>query len=233
MAWAEEEFHRFLMDSPEAEAGRQYLLERRITIPTIEQFRLGFAPNRWDWLLERARNSGWLPTQLERAGLLRRKELDGGHYDWFRGRVMFSIRDARSRPIAFGGRVLPQLADERTAKYINSPETPLFSKSRELYGLDVAREHFKQAGGVIVMEGYTDCLMAQQTGLKNAVAVPGPPMGGCAWRSASSATRWPAPRGLLCPRAMPCSARRPDDESALRRCRRARRRLRPRGRRAR
>ena len=57
---------------------------------------------------------------------------------------MFSIRDARSRPIAFGGRVLPQLADERTAKYINSPETPLFSKSRELYGLDVARENFKR-----------------------------------------------------------------------------------------
>ena len=83
------------------------------------------------------------PPILERVGLLRRKELGGGYYDWFRGRVMFSIRDARSRPIAFGGRVLPQLADDRSAKYINSPETPLFSKSRELYGLDVARDNFK------------------------------------------------------------------------------------------
>ena len=177
MAWAEEQFHRCLLSAPEAEPARQYLLERRLTRPTIEQFRVGFAPNRWDWLLERARACDWSPALLERAGLLRRKELDGGHYDWFRGRVIFSIRDARSRPIAFGGRVLPQLADDRSAKYINSPETPLFSKSRELYGLDVAREHFKEEGGAIVMEGYTDCLMAHQTGMKNAVAVLGTALG--------------------------------------------------------
>jgi DNA primase len=90
---------------------------------------------------------------------------------------MFSIRDARSRPIAFGGRVLPQLADERTAKYINSPETPLFSKSRELYALDVARDHFKAEGGAIVMEGYTDVLMAHQHGIRNCVAVLGTALG--------------------------------------------------------
>jgi DNA primase len=114
---------------------------------------------------------------LERVGLLRRKELGGGFYDWFRGRVMFSIRDARSRPVAFGGRVLPQLADQRSAKYINSPETPLFSKSRELYGLDVARDNFRRAGGAVVMEGYTDCLMAHQHGLTNCVAVLGTALG--------------------------------------------------------
>ena len=119
----------------------------------------------------------WTPAILERVGLLRRKELGGGYYDWFRGRVMFSIRDARSRPIAFGGRVLPQLADDRTAKYINSPETPLFSKSRELYGLDMARDNFKKAGGAIVMEGYTDCLMAHQHGIDNCVAVLGTALG--------------------------------------------------------
>jgi len=114
---------------------------------------------------------------LERVGLLRRKELGGGFYDWFRGRVMFSIRDARGRPVAFGGRVLPQLAGERVGKYINSPETPLFSKSRELYGLDVARENFKKAGGAIVMEGYTDCLMAHQHEIDNCVAVLGTALG--------------------------------------------------------
>ena len=90
---------------------------------------------------------------------------------------MFSIRDARSRPIAFGGRVLPQLADDRSAKYINSPETPLFSKSRELYGLDMARENFKADGGAIVMEGYTDVLMAHQHGIDNCVAVLGTALG--------------------------------------------------------
>ncbi len=176
-AWAEEQFHRCLVSAPEAEPGRQYLAERGITAESIRQFHLGFAPDRWDWLLQQARGTPWTPSILERIGLLRRKELGGGHYDWFRGRVMFSIRDARSRPIAFGGRVLPQLANDRAAKYINSPETPLFSKSRELYGLDVARDNFKKAGGAIVMEGYTDCLMAHQHGIDNCVAVLGTALG--------------------------------------------------------
>ena len=176
-AWAESEFHRCLLESPEAEPGRIYLAERGLTSETIARFKLGFAPNRWDWILERARGTEWTPPLLERVGLLRRKELGGGFYDWFRGRVMFSIRDSRSRPVAFGGRVLPQLADERTAKYINSPETPLFSKSRELYALDVARENFKAAGGVIVTEGYTDALMAHQHGINNCVAVLGTALG--------------------------------------------------------
>jgi DNA primase len=177
MAWAEEQYHRCLLSAPEAEAGRQYLAERGITVESARRFHLGFVPDRWDWLLERARGTEWTPPILERAGLLRRKELGGVFYDWFRGRVMFSIRDARSRPIAFGGRVLPQLSDGNSAKYINSPETPLFSKSRELYGLDLARNHFKQDGGAIVMEGYTDCLMAHQHGLENCVAVLGTALG--------------------------------------------------------
>jgi DNA primase len=176
MAWAEDQFHRCLLGAPEAEPGRRYLAERGITQDTIRRFHLGFAPDRWDWILERARGTEWTPPVLERVGLLRRKELGGGFYDWFRGRVMFSIRDARSRAVAFGGRVLPQLADDRAAKYINSPETPLFSKSRELYGLDIARENFK-SGGAIVMEGYTDCLMAHQHGINNCVAVLGTALG--------------------------------------------------------
>jgi DNA primase len=176
-AWAEEQFHRCLIAAPEAEPGRQYLAERGITPQSARHFHLGFAPDRWDWILQQARGTPWTPAILERIGLLRRKELGGGFYDWFRGRVMFSIRDARSRPIAFGGRVLPQLADERTAKYINSPETPLFSKSRELYGLDIARDNFKKGGGAIVMEGYTDCLMAHQHGIDNCVAVLGTALG--------------------------------------------------------
>jgi DNA primase len=176
-AWAEEQFHRCLISAPEAEPGRTYLAERGITPESARRFHLGFAPDRWDWILQQARGTPFTPAILERIGLLRRKELGGGHYDWFRGRVMFSIRDARSRPIAFGGRVLPQLADDRTAKYINSPETPLFSKSRELYGLDMGRDNFKKAGGAIVMEGYTDCLMAHQHGIDNCVAVLGTALG--------------------------------------------------------
>ena len=177
MAWAEEQFCRCLQTAPEAESGRQYLAERGIAEETVRRFHIGFAPDRWDWLLQRARNTEWKPALLERAGLLRRRETGDGHYDWFRGRVMFSIRDARGRPVAFGGRVLPQLAGDGAAKYINSPETPLFSKSRELYGLDLARDHFKAAGGAIIMEGYTDVLMAHQHGIHNAVAVLGTALG--------------------------------------------------------
>ena len=176
-AWAEEQFQRCLMESPEAEVARQYLADRQISAESVRQFHLGFSPGRWDWLIERARGAEWTTAQLEKVGLVIRREIEGTYYDRFRGRVMFSIRDARSRPIAFGGRVLPQLADDRSAKYINSPETPLFSKSHELFGLDVAREGIGREGHVIVMEGYTDCIMAHQAGLTNVVAVLGTALG--------------------------------------------------------
>jgi DNA primase len=177
VAWAEEQFHRYLIDDPEAEVARRYLADRGLTAETIRKFHLGFSPNRWDWLLERARAKQLSAVLLERAGLAIPRDMEGGHYDRFRGRVLFSIRDARSRPIAFGGRVLPQFADDRTAKYINSPETPLFSKSRELYGLDAARDGIAREKQVVVLEGYTDCLMAHQNGLTNMVAVLGTALG--------------------------------------------------------
>lgn len=176
-AWAEERFHRCLVESPEAEAARSYLAERGISTESVRRFHLGYSPNRWDWLLEQARSTEWTSALLEHVGLVVRRDLEGTYYDRFRGRVMFSIRDARSRPIAFGGRVLPQLADDRLAKYVNSPETPLFSKSRELYGLDVARDGIASEHQVVVMEGYTDCLMAHQCGLTNVVAVLGTALG--------------------------------------------------------
>jgi DNA primase len=177
VAWAEEQFHRFLLEAPDAEVARRYLAERGLTAETIRKFHLGFSPNRWDWLLERARVKQYPAGLLERAGLAIPRDMEGGHYDRFRARVLFSIRDARSRPIAFGGRVLPQFADDRTAKYINSPETPLFSKSRELYGLDAARDGIAREKQVVVLEGYTDCLMAHQHGLTNMVAVLGTALG--------------------------------------------------------
>ncbi len=177
MAWAEEQFHRFLLEAPDAEVARRYLADRGLTSETIRKFHLGFSPDRWDWLLERARAKQFSPGMLERAGLAVARDMESGYYDRFRGRVIFSIRDARSRSIAFGGRVLPQFADDRTAKYINSPETPLFSKGRELYGLDAARDGIAWEGQVVVLEGYTDCLMAHQHGLLNMVAVLGTALG--------------------------------------------------------
>jgi len=177
IAWAEQQYHRFLVEAADAEVARRYLADRGFTPETVRTFRLGFSPDRWDWLLERAQAKQFSPGLLERAGLAIPRDMESGHYDRFRGRVLFSIRDARSRPIAFGGRVLPDFADDRTAKYINSPETPLFSKSRELYGLDAARDGIAREKQVVVLEGYTDCLMAHQQGLTNVVAVLGTALG--------------------------------------------------------
>jgi DNA primase len=176
MAWAEQQYHECLLRSPEAEPARRYLADRGINDDSVAKFRLGFAPSEWDWLLKRARAGGISEAVLERVDCAVRRD-GGGFYDRFRGRLMFSIRDVRSRPIAFGGRVLPELAREDDAKYINSRETPLFNKSSHLYALDLARDGIAAAKGVLVMEGYTDVVMAHQHGVAQAVAVLGTALG--------------------------------------------------------
>jgi DNA primase len=176
MAWAEEQFHQCLLRSAGAEPARKYLADRGINDASIAAFRLGFSPPEWDWLIKRAASANWTPAVLERVGLIGKRD-GGGYYDRFRGRLMFSIRDIRSRPIAFGGRVLPEFARDNDAKYVNSPETPLFNKSSELYALDAARDAITVEKGVLVMEGYTDVIMAHQHGVKHAVAVLGTALG--------------------------------------------------------
>jgi len=127
-------------------------------------------------MLKRGAAARWPAAVLERVGLVGKNDR-GGYYDRFRGRLMFSIRDVRSRPIAFGGRVLPEFARDNDAKYVNSPETPLFNKSSELYALDAAREGIAQEKCALVMEGYTDVIMAHQHGINHAVAVLGTALG--------------------------------------------------------
>jgi len=177
MAWAEKQYHECLLNDPEAEPARRYLHDRAITPESIEKFHLGFSPNRWDWLLRRAQTAGLSGRLLEAIGLLAASAEGGNPYDRFRGRVLFSIRDAQGRPIGFGGRVLPESGSTSPAKYINSPETPLFRKSENLYGLDVARDPLRKSGTALVMEGYTDCIIAHQHGFPNAVAVLGTALG--------------------------------------------------------
>ena len=181
-AWVENLYHRFLLDAPEAEPARRYLSQRGIKEESIERFRIGYAPAEWNFLekewrapdLRDARNSreGGLGV-LERLGLLVSPETGRRPYDRFRGRVIFPIHDASGRPIALGGRVLPESGNTSPAKYINSPETPLFRKSRELYGLDLARTGIRNEKSVLVMEGYTDVILAHQHGCGHAVAVLG------------------------------------------------------------
>jgi DNA primase len=177
MAWAEGQFHECLLRSPEGQVARDYLRERDVSDESIAKFHVGFSPNEWTWLIDKAANTPFSPAVLEATGLALKSPKSGRPYDRFRGRALFSIRDRQGRPIALGGRVLPQFADDRSPKYINSPETPLFSKSNQLYGLDVARDPIAKSRQVLVMEGYTDVVAAHQFGLQNSVAVLGTALG--------------------------------------------------------
>ena len=177
MAWAEGQYHDCLLNSPEAEPARRYLQQRQISSESIGKFRLGFAPERRNWLLSRAADSPYDAKILETIGLVARPSTGVGLYDRFRGRVLFPIRDTQSRPVGLGGRVLPESGSTSPAKYVNTPETPLFSKSNLLYGLDVARDTVRKGGTVLVMEGYTDAIVAHQYGFGNAVAVLGTALG--------------------------------------------------------
>ena len=152
---------------------------------SIERFQLGFAPLDRDWILKQAGGSGAPGTLgrrakvLETIGVLRRSSAGGSLYDLFRGRGLFAIHDAQGRPVGMGGRLLPGVETFLPGKYVNSPETPLFRKSHLLYGLDLAKEsiHKSKSKTALVMEGYTDVIIAHQFGFTNAVAVLGVALG--------------------------------------------------------
>lgn len=172
--WAEREYQLCLRESPQAEAARKYLEERGLNGETLSRFGLGFAPESWDWLTMRAAQAGHSAEELEKVGLLARRQEGNGCYDRFRDRVMFPIRDARGQTVGFGGRILPSSPlSAKWPKYINSSETPLFTKSEQLYGLDQARQAGVTAGYLAVVEGYTDVLMAHQMGVLQVVATLG------------------------------------------------------------
>jgi DNA primase len=114
---------------------------------------------------------------LEAIGLCAKSPNSGRYYDRFRGRVIFPIHDVQGRTIAFGGRILPEASSEKTAKYINSPETKLYTKSEQLYAMDVAREAVVQGRDIVVVEGYTDVIMSHQAGVDHVVAVCGTSLG--------------------------------------------------------
>ena len=142
----------------------EYIKRRRFQAKTIITFRLGFASSN-NSLLNFMRNKGIQEELLEKAGLILRKE-DGSYYDRFKQRLIFPIFDARSRVLGFGGRVL----DDSSPKYINSPETPIYSKGNHLYGLNFAKEEIKKQDFCIIVEGYIDLLIAYQNGINNVVA---------------------------------------------------------------
>ncbi len=185
MQWACDRYHHALLNLEEALPARKYLEDRGITRASIKQFQIGYAPLERDWWINQLKGDPKRIGILEVLGVLTRRQEEeedrsrrsNQPYDRFRGRVLFPIRDTQDRTVAFGGRVLPNAPFASRAKYINSPETPLFSKHRLLYGLDIARLTMSKTRRALVMEGYTDCIIAHQYGFSDAVAVLGTALG--------------------------------------------------------
>ncbi|MBN1805075.1 MAG: DNA primase [Sedimentisphaerales bacterium] len=163
-AWAANYFQQNLYDKKKGKYARDYLARRQISTESIKKWKLGLAVDSPDDLLNTARSKKAQIKLLEPAGLI-----TGQTQDKFVNRLMFTITDVTGRVIGFGGRTL----DDTGAKYINSPTTPLFDKSNSLYGLEQARHQIVSTGTAIVVEGYTDCIMAHQFGCTNVVATLG------------------------------------------------------------
>jgi DNA primase len=163
--WALEWWEQQLESSGEARIARDYLQGREITDETRKTFRMGYAPDSWDALSIYLRQKGASQDQIERSGLVVKKE-EGGSYDRFRGRLIFPVMDIQGKPIAFGGRTLRN----EDAKYINSPETAAYVKGRNLFGLNLTRDEIRRAGFVILVEGFLDLIVPYQFGVRNVVA---------------------------------------------------------------
>lgn len=163
-------YHHILLEAPEGASGRRYLKERGYGGETAREFRLGYAPERWEALAGHLAGKGFDPKWArDILGLTRAGKEGRGDYDLFRRRLIFPISDLRGQVVAFGGRVL----DDSLPKYINSPESPLYHKGRILYGLYQAKESMRQSGEGIVVEGYFDQLALHRAGFANAVATCG------------------------------------------------------------
>jgi DNA primase len=161
-------FHDQLLNQPGGTAGRELAEQRGLDRATIERFRLGFAPDRWDALLTMLWTRGFDAATLVEAGLAQERQT-GGHYDRFRNRLIFPIADREGKIVGFGARAL---GDDQP-KYLNSPQTSLFDKSSLLYALNLAKDAIKSENRAIIVEGYMDAIAAHQFGHPNVVAAMG------------------------------------------------------------
>lgn len=158
-------FQNMLM-SPVGKRVREYLAKRGIHSEIAGKFRLGFAPDAWDGLLNYLKKKGFTEELIEKSGLIIPKPDKSGYYDRFRNRLIFPIFNTRDKIIAFAGRVL----DDSLPKYMNSPETKIYNKSRTLYGLNFAKKYINEKDAAVIVEGYTDLIIPHQNGMMNIIA---------------------------------------------------------------
>jgi DNA primase len=160
-----------LANDAAGQIARDYLAKRAVSDEAVKVFRLGYAPDVWEDTVNWAKGKGHELPLVERAGLILRKEGSDHYYDRFRGRLMFPICDEQGRVIAFSGRILS--GDEKTAKYVNSPETPIFTKSKVFFGLDKSKRAVLDAGFALICEGQLDLIACYMAGVQNVVAPQG------------------------------------------------------------
>jgi DNA primase len=163
-------FQEVLLRRPEGANARRYARDRGLTRKTAEAFGIGAAPDAWSAFSDLALREEFSLEILRKSGLVVDRKQNKGYYDRFRNRLIFPIRAATGRVVAFGGR---RLADSNEPKYINSPETPIYRKGEHLFGLYAARQAIREARAAIVVEGYTDCLAMHRAGLCSCVAALG------------------------------------------------------------
>lgn len=174
METAEKWYHEYLLsDDPQAEQALIYTLEKRgFNEQTIRNWKIGYAPDGWHTMLDALREIGYSDDDIVDAGMATRND-KGNVYDRFRNRLMIPIRDERGRVIAFGARILDP---EDSPKYLNSPQTPLFDKSKTLFGLDRAKSAIRDTDTAVIVEGYMDVIQAHQAGYNNVIAQMGTAM---------------------------------------------------------
>ncbi|OGF47243.1 MAG: DNA primase, partial [Candidatus Firestonebacteria bacterium RIFOXYA2_FULL_40_8] len=153
----------------ESKTAQDYLSKRNLSPETLEKFAIGYVPDEWDGLLNYAKRNNITTELLEKAGLIIKREKKDGYYDRFRNRIIFPIVSSFGRYVAFGARVL----DSSLPKYINSPETHVYSKGKNLYGWNLAKSSIPEDLGVVIVEGYLDCITCHQYGITNTVATLG------------------------------------------------------------
>lgn len=170
-AWAQKWLSDQLQTEPGKAIGLSYFKSRGFTESILDKFKVGYCPEGWDVFTKAALAAGYDEDRLVQTGLCKRKNDGGDLYDFFHGRIMFPIRDVTGRVIGFGGRTLK--TEKKIAKYFNSPESPLYDKSRSLYGVHLAKPHISKEDMCLIVEGYTDVMAMHQSGVENVVASSG------------------------------------------------------------
>lgn len=164
------DFYAEMLGSSEGESARKYIGKRGLSDAAVKVFNLGYSPDRWDSLLNFLFKRGVANRDMEKLGLIIERSDKSGYYDRFRGRLMFPIFDLRGRAIGFSGRILPSdKPSEEEAKYINSPDSPIYNKGYSVYGISVTKDEIKKTRTAVLVEGNADLISCWQAGIRNVV----------------------------------------------------------------